>query len=421
MNLVKTSLLSALQTATKIVAAFVVMKAVAKFAGPAGVAQLGQFQNFVAVVVGVAGGCFNQAITKYAAEYRGAETSRTSLYSTVCTVALGLCAVSGVGLYAGSDWLAIRLLTDSSLSLLFKMFGAVLLLTVLNGLLLAALNGEGRIREYIGINMASSVVMLVCTVVLASLYGTWGALLSLIVTPAITFVASIVWLRKDVWTAAASCKLRVDAHRLRQIATFGAASLVSMVALPSAQLVIRNAVVDRLSWQEAGLWQGMVRISDVYLLLITSSFAVYLLPKVSELQDGKLLKAEIRRVLALAVPASMAFAVPIYILRDQIIAILFTDSFASMRELFGWQLCGDVVKVASWVFAYVLLARAKVVAFIVGEVVFSTSYAVLSILFLNALGLKGLMMASFINYVVYFLYVALMAREVLKTVKQVNP
>jgi PST family polysaccharide transporter len=38
---------------------------------------------------------------------------------------------------------------------------------------------------------------------------------------------------------------------------------------------------------------------------------------------------------------------------------LFTAKFGPMRDLFGWQMAGDTVKIGSWLLGYVLLARTR--------------------------------------------------------------
>ena len=69
MNLLRTSLLSAVQTGVKILAGFVLVKVVALTSGPIGVAQLGQFQNVVGLVVMLSGGMFYTGATKLIAQH----------------------------------------------------------------------------------------------------------------------------------------------------------------------------------------------------------------------------------------------------------------------------------------------------------------------------------------------------------------
>jgi PST family polysaccharide transporter len=64
-----------------------------------------------------------------------------------------------------------------------------------------------------------------------------------------------------------------------------------------------------------------------------------------------------------------------------------------MKSLFLFQLLGDVVKVGSWIVSNVLLAKAQIKSFIVLEIIFSLAYFVLSVVFFNVYGIRGLTIA----------------------------
>ena len=69
MTLIKTSVLSFIATAIKMLSMLAINKAVAVFIGPTGLALIGQFQNFTQLGMTVAQGGINAGVTKYTAEY----------------------------------------------------------------------------------------------------------------------------------------------------------------------------------------------------------------------------------------------------------------------------------------------------------------------------------------------------------------
>ena len=78
MSLVRTSALSALQTGIKILAGFAVVKVVALAAGPEGMAQLGQFQNLLTLLMMLAGGMLGTGLTRLLAEHQAVESRLAS-------------------------------------------------------------------------------------------------------------------------------------------------------------------------------------------------------------------------------------------------------------------------------------------------------------------------------------------------------
>ncbi|EFI4033482.1 O-antigen flippase, partial [Escherichia coli] len=93
----------------------------------------------------------------------------------------------------------------------------------------------------------------------------------------------------------------------------------------------------------------------------------------------------------------------IYLLRDFIIYLLFSDSFTPMKPLFTWQIIGDVFKIASWLLAYVMLAKAMTRIFIISEIFFSVTFVLLSYFFIKSEGTIGVTYAYCLNYFLYMI------------------
>ena len=78
-DLIKVFSLTALSTSVKMVTALITTKVVAIIVGPSGVALLGQLTNFVTIILNLASGGINNAITKYIAEYKESDSKITAL------------------------------------------------------------------------------------------------------------------------------------------------------------------------------------------------------------------------------------------------------------------------------------------------------------------------------------------------------
>ncbi|MGE0052417.1 MAG: O-antigen flippase, partial [Arcobacter sp.] len=101
----------------------------------------------------------------------------------------------------------------------------------------------------------------------------------------------------------------------------------------------------------------------------------------------------------------------IYLLKEYVLIIAFSVKFMPMIELFKWQLIGNIIKIASWLFSYLMLAKAMTKIFISTEILFSFSFVVISIFFINNFGLIGVTYAFTLNYVLYFFAVYLIFRK----------
>jgi PST family polysaccharide transporter len=198
---------------------------------------------------------------------------------------------------------------------------------------------------------------------------------------------------------------KFDKAKAVRLFRFALMTLVSAFTVPVSQLIIRNYVINRYSLQTAGLWEGMNRLSNVYLMIITSSFGVYYLPRLSELKTGIEIKKEIRTAYKVIIPCMLIGLTVVYFGRFLIIDILFSDDFIDMSGLFFWRLVGDFLKITSWLIAYLLHAKSMTRLFIATEITFSASYIGLSVVSSELIGLNGLMLGYAINYILYFVVI----------------
>ena len=109
-----------------------------------------------------------------------------------------------------------------------------------------------------------------------------------------------------------------------------------------------------------------------------------------------------------------------YLLRDQIVLILFSADFKPVTGLFMWQLIGDSLKIGSWIIAYVMLGKAMFKAFIFTEILASVLFYLLSVWLIRTVGLEGVVMAYAINYAIYWVVVWWVVRSNLTRMKLTN-
>jgi PST family polysaccharide transporter len=103
------------------------------------------------------------------------------------------------------------------------------------------------------------------------------------------------------------------------------------------------------------------------------------------------------------VPVIAIASCSIFVLRSQLVGLLFTPEFLPMTGLMGWQMLGDVFKIASWLFAYVVIGKARTAVFVSTEIFFSVSLYFLTVVLMDKMGPSGFTAAYAANYVLYFL------------------
>jgi len=189
-------------------------------------------------------------------------------------------------------------------------------------------------------------------------------------------------------------------------------AITSALTVPISLIFVRTILIEQVGWIAAGHWQAVWKISEVYLGVITMALGTYYLPRLSSLIGVDAIVSEIHKTALIIMPVVAAMALGVYLLRDVAIWLLFTEEFQSARDLFSIQLCGDVIKIASWLYAYPMLSRGATKWFIVTEVVFSLSFVGLTQLLVGYYGIKGVTIAYLVNYTIYFLIIFINVKKI---------
>ncbi|WP_312388087.1 O-antigen translocase [Pseudomonas sp.] len=420
MNLIKTSMLNGMAVVIKMLAMLGINKILAVYVGPAGYAAFGQFQNVIALVSTLIGGAFNTGVTKYTAEYAGDQQRQTSVWRTAGSLSVGVSLLVALLIFFNRQRLAEHLLNDGALGDVFAWFAVGLVFLILNTFLLAILNGLKEIARYVICNICGSALSLIITLLLVSYHGLKGALIALAVYQSVAFFSTLLVCRRLAVFRLSNLFGRLDPVVVRNLFKYALMAIVSAACLPVTQMLIRSEIGNTLGWHEAGYWEAMWRLSAAYLMMATTTLSIYYLPRLSEIKSYSSLMAEIVFGYKVILPLTVLAGVVMYLLRDQIVLILFSADFKPVTGLFMWQLIGDSLKIGSWIIAYVMLGKAMFKAFIFTEILASVLFYLMSVWLIRTVGLEGVVMAYAINYAIYWVVVWWVVRSNLTRMKLTN-
>lgn len=392
---------------------FVVTKIIAIYVGPSGMALIGQFQNFLTILMSFATGAINNGVVKYTAEYRDNDSEKQKLWSTALRISLSTTFLTALLVGYFYKQLSIIFFKSSEYQDIFLIFSLTLVFFVLNTLLLAILNGQKEIKKLTIVNIASSFISLLLTGSLAYHYGLYGALLSYSTAQALVFFITLGFVVKSPWFKIKFFTEKLNRAYLKKLANYTLMVMTTALTVPVSQIIVRDYIGETIDWNHAGYWDAISKISNSYLSIITTTLATYYLPKLSQINDPVELRKEILYGYKIVIPIVLVTAISIFYAKDIVIKILFTAQFIPMRDLFFYQLLGDIFKIASWLLGYIMVAKAMTKVFISTEIIFSLSFVLLSIGFIKTYGLIGVTMAFAINYFLYLIVMAFIFKNIL--------
>lgn len=412
MSLAKASVWTAASTLVKIAAGLLVVKMLAVSFGPSGVGQAGNFRQLITVLGVLAGAGIFNGVTKYVAQYQQQPRQLQAVTGTASAIVLGFSTLLAVVFLLFAEPISVGLFGHGDYQNVVRIVAFLQAGIAWANLVLAIVKGFRDARGNALALILGSLVGVAAWFVCYWLGGYSGALVGMAMVPALVVLPAAVILARRDHLPLRFLKPSWNADIARGLSKFTLMALITSVTLPVAWIMMRNLLAEHNGWEQVGLWQGVTSISDAYLQFITASFSVYLLPTLSRLTSREEISREIFRSLRFVFPVVIAVSLAVWLLRDVAIWLLFSSKFTGMRDLFVWQLSGDVFKVGSYIFGYLVIAKASLRFYILTEIsqfLLLTLFARWLIPLHGATGAAQAYMATYITYFalcagVFFLY-----------------
>lgn len=401
-KLLKVSAMTGLLTLLRMLMGFIVAKIVAIHTGPTGLAMLGQVQSMVATLNGVINAPVGSGVVRYTAEnhYKNYDSCapwwRASLYWVMIITFLTL----PFTIFFSSP-ISLWLLHDIKLTWLVILTASILPLTALGTLCNSIINGQQLYRRFVGLGMISTIISSAVMITLIITANIKGALFAVAIQSSLIGLIMLVANLRQPWFKLHYFWGKIEKSAKKAILGYMVMALTSAVTVPVSLILIRNILISQVGWDATGYWQAVWKISEVYLGVITMALGTYYLPKLASLTKPNEIIDEIKKTAYIIIPIVILLSLCVYLMRDIIIWLLFTEEFKPARDLFSIQLIGDVIKITGWLYAYPMLSRGTVKWFVSTEIFFSSSFVILSYIFISLIGVEGVTWAYLINYTLY--------------------
>jgi len=414
-SLFKVTSLNSISVVIKILIGILSSKIIALFLGAPGMALVGNMRNFFSSVETITTLGFQNGIVKYAAENQNDEAHIKKIISTTFITLLCSSILFAFVLFLFSGYWNEQVFgAHNNFDFVFIVLAFSVPFYVLNVFLVSILNGFGKYNKIIYINIFGSIIGLIVSVILIWELNIAGALISVVVTPALLLFVTFLYFRAemDLWKYISFQSF--DFGIIKSLSSFSLMSLVSGFLGPLVFLAIRNNVIEKLGAEQAGYWSAMERISSNYLMFISTLLTVYFLPKLILATAKKDTKAVFYSYYKTILPIFIFTAGIIYVLRHFIVAFLFTKDFMPVENLFKWQLIGDTLKVASLILGFEFFAKKMTVAFIISELLSLAVLYASTLFFITDYGMEGIVMGHAFTYLLYFLVLSVYFRSTMK-------
>lgn len=419
--LFKVAWLNSATVLVKIVAGFLTTKFIAIFIGAEGLALIGNLRSFFAAIQTFATVGLYNGVVKYISEFKNNTLKLSKTISTAYYFGfLATILVSFLCYYNANTINDLLFSNIYNYAYVIEIMSLAIPFYSLNMFCFSIMNGFSKYRILLVINIIGQIMGLAVTLLLIWQNNIDGALISVVVSPSLIFLITLVGIlnRRNLMD---QIKVKnIDFQWIKRFAPFTLMAVVSGIALPFVTIGIRNYIIESEGMKDAGHWEAMNRISTYYLMFVNSLMTLYFLPRFAEINNKKEFRSEVLSFYKNIAPVFALGLFTIFLLKPFIISTFLTNEFMEVKQLFGWQLLGDFVKILSVLIAYHFIAKRMFWHFIIAEsfLVFVTYFT--SVYLIDIYGVVGANMAHFVSYVMYFMIIIMIFRSTLFGVVEDN-
>jgi PST family polysaccharide transporter/antigen flippase len=400
LNWWKASIATAVAQSVRMLSGLVVIKLIAVYLGPEGFGRLGHFMSLIAILGVLAGGGILNGIVKYVAEYKNTPDRLHSFLSNALAYTLIFSSLLFLVIALSSRQISLILFNGEEFTQLIIFLGFIQylygLVTFCNG----TINGLRQTVKFAKIIIFGTLIGLPTSYFLIITYGFSGAVIGLAaVNACLLFPATFEFYKFKFFK---KIKFRLNKQDTFRLSKFSLMQMFSLVTLPLAEMYIRSLIIQDAGWHQAGIWQGLMRLSSVYVGFFTTFFAAYYMPSLSSLFHKNQIFKYVARYLVVIGSMFLAIALMVYILRDFVFAVIFSKEFVIPAEYVGFQLIGDFFKIMSYVIGFLIVAKAKLKLYIMAELAQSALYLGVATWFIKVGDVSKVFPAYAISNFLYF-------------------
>ena len=405
MSLVKSSLYIFSATLVRALNGLVVLKILAMHATLAEFGKISQIMGVIAFAGMLAAGGIGNGLTRQLAA-NGNAVDQYRWLGAALKIYMVASVTIAIFLIVAASRLAGWLVSDAGYALVFVCLAAG---QALVGAANLAQSIAAARADYLFILRISCIGAVVGALVVAAGVrsgGVIGGAIALVINAALPGLTAIVIKRHSLSLLFGQVREGVVRGDVVTLLKYASVALIGAASLSLSQIASRNLVGQSLGWDALGLWQIVVRISDVYMQVISVLVMGYVLPRLAAYSNFRSMNSPFLRTCGAIGGIFIVGAVAVYLARNMIIPLLFSETYLPATALLQFQLIGDFFRVIAVFLSVALMARGLTKMSIVYEALQGILTFALTASLIGPTGLAAPLHAYYLTYAILMMSLA---------------
>ncbi|MDQ3060467.1 MAG: hypothetical protein M3R45_13280 [Pseudomonadota bacterium] len=392
--ILKIYLSNALPIAVKIIGGLFVLRVFVAYLGKDGLGLVSQYQSIITLGYGL----FNALIFNFAVKSQWKSDAGSKDFSCFLAWVIKVSLFVAAGVAAASLPLSSLLFNDSGYAV-FVFLGALQLPVVAVYIALSArmCSENGQIK-YNAIVAVSTAVAFIGVWLWTRYFEMNGALIALAAFYVPAFLIQGYAGRSDLIGSIKVLLSRASSYNSLPLLKFSFVAIVSAFLAVVVQMAIRSFILESSGWDVVGEWQTITKISESYLMLASIPLFTFFLPRYSSLVSVKQKLDLLVKISLLSFFIVSSVGLIIYLSWNGPVVLVIGSQFSGLKNVFGFQVIGDVFKILSWVFMAAALGDNKIALVLFVEFLFAAFYCGLVYWIFPTYGLEGSVLSYGFSY-----------------------
>jgi len=411
-GLIKSMLVIGSAQSVNILLSILRIKVLAILLGPAGVGLLGIFNSLQQTASMLAGLGLGTSGVRQIAFAKGDEKE----LSRIRTVLVGANFVQGCMAMAAvwfmRERLALWLLGDVIRAEQIGLIGVGVLLSLLTSSQIALLQGMRLIGDLARVTVFGGIGGTIAGLLVVWLQGLEGLIWFVLVQPLAAVLVALYFTQKLPKLTVANLTPKEMWAVWQPMAALGGVFMLGGLATTATLLLVRGIITQELGLAGAGLFAASWGVTMTYVGFLLGAMAADYYPRLTEVIDDhpsatRLMNDQTQLGLAIGGPVLLLLIG----LAPWVITLLYSSEFTPAAEMVQWQTVGNVFKLASWPLGFAFVAAARSRVFLFTELLWNLLFFIMIWVGLPLVGLEIAGTAFLIAYVIYFIVLNALVRQ----------
>lgn len=393
---------------------FIINKLFAIHFGLSGLTLLAHFQNLLGMVTALAGEGLNKGVVKFLADKE--INTKDKQYFFGAGIVLNLVIFLVAFLLAVINHENLKRFTGNFLFVSWLGWVIIpLLANLLNLFCITIVQSQHRFKLFSFLNtlnivLSAFLIYLVANkqdIALALLAYNLGQGISLLIT------LPLAWnILRAFFPHLKKLSIDLLENKINKLGDFLAIGLSIVVFSRLGFYLMREYNMATFGLAQTGLWEAAIRISEGYTFTFNTTFLVIFYPKVASLiPQPKQLQRYFWQTLQFLLPLILIGLLFAFLLKEQLLILLFDASFLPASALLAWVIVGDFFKFINYLLSNILIAKGRTRLFIFLQAVFIGLSFIMVYVLSNSFALQALPITWVSTYILSVMVLGVILRK----------